>query len=121
MRTNSRATGAARKSAALATRPMTYESYFVFELPVFLLGIGHESPLQQHAAFLSIPLQHECAFRPRLPRLVLFLQQDMAASLQQSFMSQQASAVWLVFCGGFRDSPAAETANMTALVSKHLK
>jgi len=75
---------------------------------VFLLGIGHASPLQQHAAFLSIPLQQEWAF---LPRLDFFLQQDMAASLQQPAMSQQASALWLVFCGGFRVSPAAEIAN----------
>src|SRR6266851_1654286 len=66
---------------------------------VFLLGIGHASPLQQHAAFLSIPLQQEWAF---LPRLVFFLQQDIAASLQQPAISQQAS--W----GGFRVSPAAE-------------
>jgi hypothetical protein len=38
----------------------------------------------------------------------------MAASLQQSFMSQQASEFWLVFCGGFRVSPAAEMANAAA-------
>ena len=29
-------------------------------------------------------------------------------------MSQQASAFWLVFCGGFRFSAAAETANAAA-------
>jgi hypothetical protein len=83
-----------------------------FELLVFLLGIGHESPLQQHAV-PPLPLQQAWAF---LPRFVFFLQQDMAASpaLQQSFMSQQASAFWLVFCGGFRVSAAAEIANAPA-------
>jgi hypothetical protein len=83
-----------------------------FELLVFLFGIGHESPLQQHAAAPPLPLQQACAFLPCL----FFLQQDMAASpaLQQSFMSQQASALWLVFCGGFRFSAAAETANAPA-------
>jgi hypothetical protein len=80
----------------------------------FLLGIGHASPLQQHAALLSIPLQQEWAFFQRLPRLVFFLQQDIAASLQQPAISQQASALWLVFCGGFRVSPAAEMANAEA-------
>ena len=63
------------------------------EFPVgFLLGIGHESPLQQHPAAPSLPAQQEWAFLP----FFFFLQQDMSA-LQQSFMSQQASAFWLVF------------------------
>jgi hypothetical protein len=78
---------------------------------VFLLGIGHESPLQQHAAFLSIPLQQAWAF---LPRFDFFLQQDIAASLQQPAMSQQASAVWLVFCGASRVRAAVETARAAA-------
>jgi hypothetical protein len=76
----------------------------------FLLGMVHESPLQQHDAPLFF-LQQACAF---LPLLVFFLQQDMAPVLQQFFMSQQASALWLVFCGGFRVSPAAEMANAPA-------
>jgi len=38
----------------------------------------------------------------------------MAASLQQSFMSQQASAFWLVFGGGFSVRAAAEIANAPA-------
>jgi len=42
------------------------------------------------------------------------LQQDIAASLQQPFMSQQASAAWLEFCGGLRVRPAAEMANKPA-------
>ena len=82
----------------------------LLEFAGFLLGMVHESPLQQHdAPFLA--LQQACAF---LPLLVFFLQQDMAPLLQQFFMSQQASALWLVFCGGFRVSPAAETANAAA-------
>jgi hypothetical protein len=82
----------------------------------FLLGIVHESPLQQHdAPFLA--LQQAWAF---LPLLVFFLQQDMAPLLQQFFMSQQASEFWLVFCGGFRVSPAAEMAN-TAPQAKLIK
>jgi len=76
----------------------------------FLLGMVHESPLQQHdAPFLA--LQQACAF---LPLLVFFLQQDMAPLSQQFFMSQQASALWLVFCGGLRVRPAAEMANAAA-------
>jgi hypothetical protein len=56
----------------------------------FLLGIGQESPLQQHAAPFLL-LQQAWAFLPRL----FFLQQDMFLSpaLQQSLMSQHASAV----------------------------
>jgi hypothetical protein len=56
----------------------------------FLLGIGQESPLQQHAAPF-LPLQQAWAFLPRL----FFVQQDMFLSpaLQQSFTSQHASAV----------------------------
>jgi hypothetical protein len=77
----------------------------------FLLGIGHASPLQQHAALLSIPLQQACAF---LPLFDFFLQQDMAASLQQFAMSQQASEFWLLFCGGLRFRAAAEIANTAA-------
>jgi hypothetical protein len=57
----------------------------------FLFGIGQASPLQQHEAALSLPLQQEWAF---FPFLLFFLQQDMAASLQQPFMSQQASVPW---------------------------
>jgi hypothetical protein len=86
------------------------ETQFVFEFAAFLLGIGHESPLQQHAAAVSLPLQQECAFLP----LDFFLQQDMAASLQQFAMSQQADAFELVFCGGFRVNPAAEMAKAAA-------
>jgi hypothetical protein len=33
-------------------------------LPLFLLGIGHESPLQQQDSALSLPLQQACAFLP---------------------------------------------------------
>jgi hypothetical protein len=62
-------------------------SQFVFTLVGFLFGIVHESPLQQHEAPL-LALQQACAF---LPRLVFFLQQDMAPLLQQFSMSQQAS------------------------------
>jgi hypothetical protein len=61
----------------------------------FLLGIVHESPLQQHDAPLPA-LQQACAF---LPRFVFFLQHDMAPLLQQFSMSQQASELWFVFCG----------------------
>jgi hypothetical protein len=80
-----------------------------FAFPVFLLGIGQESPLQQHAA-PPLPEQQACAF---LPLFVFFLQQDMFLSpaLQQFSISQQASALWLEFCGGFRVSPAAEMAS----------
>jgi hypothetical protein len=35
-------------------------------------------------------------------------------SVQQPCMSQQASEFWLVFCGGFRVSPAAEIASAAA-------
>jgi hypothetical protein len=55
---------------------------------LFLLGMGHESPLQQQEspeAFL--PLQQAWAFLP----LLFFLQQDIAPSLQQFSMSQHAS------------------------------
>ena len=34
----------------------------------------------------------------------------LSPALQQFSMSQQASPLWLVFCGGFRVSPAAEIA-----------
>lgn len=60
-----------------------------------LLGMGHESPLQQHEADLSLPLQHACAFLP----LRFFLQQVIAASLQQFAMSQHAEVLELLFCG----------------------
>jgi len=45
----------------------------------------------------------------------LALQQDMSLSppLQQSFMSQQASVFWLLFCG-VTVNAAAETANAAA-------
>jgi hypothetical protein len=57
-------------------------------LVLFLLGMGHESPLQQQESpepFL--PLQQAWAFLP----LLFFLQQDIAPSLQQFSMSQHAS------------------------------
>jgi hypothetical protein len=83
----------------------------VFELPVFLLGIGQESPLQQQAALLSMPLQQAWAFLP----FFFALQQDMSfMSVQQPALSQQASVFWLVFCGGFRVSAAAEMVNAPA-------
>ena len=84
---------------------------WVFELAGFLLGIGHESPLQQHDAGPFLPLQQAWAF---LPRLVFLLQQDIAPPLQQFSMSQQASEFWLVFCGGFRVRAPAETAKAPA-------
>jgi hypothetical protein len=59
----------------------------LFEFPVFLFGIGHESPLQQQAAAPSLPAQQAWAF---LPFFFFFLQQDMSA-VQQSCISQQAS------------------------------
>jgi len=66
----------------------------VLVLPAFLFGMGHEPPLQQQDAFLSMPLQQEWAF---LRFFVLALQQDIAASLQQFSMSQQAAEFWLLF------------------------
>jgi hypothetical protein len=79
------------------------------EFPVgFLLGIGHESPLQQHPAAPSLPAQQEWAFLP----FFFFLQQDMSA-LQQSFMSQQASA--FEFCAELKVSAAAETARVAPM------
>ena len=57
-------------------------------LLLFLLGMGHESPLQQQESpepFLS--LQQACAFLP----LLFFLQHDIAPLLQQFSMSQHAS------------------------------
>jgi len=62
-------------------------------LVAFLLGMGHESPLQQHDAALSLPLQQAWAFLP----LRFFLQHDMAPSLQQLAISQQAEVLWLLF------------------------
>jgi hypothetical protein len=100
------------KAPRPSSLPVDYESQSPLAFAVvFLLGIGHASPLQQHAAFLSIPLQQAWAF---LPRLDFFLQQDIAASLQQPAISQQASALWLVFCGGFRVMPAAVMVNAAA-------
>jgi len=49
-------------------------SQLLFEFAAFLLGIGHELPLQQHDAALSLPLQQAWAF---LPLLFFLLQQDM--------------------------------------------
>jgi hypothetical protein len=69
----------------------------------------HESPLQQQAApFPS--LQQAWAFLPRL----FFLQQDMAPALQQSFVSQQASAFWVMFWG-LAANAAAETARVAPM------
>jgi hypothetical protein len=80
------------------------------EFPVgFLLGIGHESPLQQHPAAPSLPAQQEWAFLP----FFFFLQQDMAPSLQQPFTSQQASA--LEFCVELKVRAAAETASVAPM------
>lgn len=87
------------------------------EPPVFLLGIGHESPLQQHDAAPSLPLQQACAFL----WCFVFLQQDMSLSpaLQQSFTSQQAPS-WVVFCGVLRVIAAVETAK-AAVQAKLIK
>jgi len=73
--------------------------------------MGHESPAQQHATALSLPLQQALAFLPFL----FFLQQDISA-LQQSFMSQQDSA-WLEFCAEPRVSEAAETARLAPIAN----
>jgi hypothetical protein len=82
------------------------------EFPVgFLLGIGHESPLQQHPAAPSLPAQQAWAFLP----FFFFLQQDMAASLQQPCMSQQASVFWLEFEFWLRVRAAAETARVAPM------
>jgi hypothetical protein len=75
----------------------------VFELLVFLLGIGQVPVPQQHVSLLSMPLQQAWAFLP----FFFFLQQDMSA-LQQSFISQQAAELVLP-CGESRVKAAAET------------
>jgi hypothetical protein len=72
-----------------------------------LLGIVHESALQQHLAPLFF-LQHECAF---LPRRVFFLQQFIAPGSQQPSLLQQA-ALPLSFWGVPNVSAAAEIARL---------
>jgi hypothetical protein len=60
-----------------------------------LLGIVHESALQQQLAPLFF-LQHECAF---LPFLVFFLQQFIAPGSQQPSLLQHAVLEEFEFCG----------------------
>ena len=78
---------------ALARRPplgfqVKGNQLLVFLL--FLLGMGHESPLQQQESPVPfVPLQQACAFLP----LLFFLQQDIAPLLQQFSLSQHASVV----------------------------
>jgi hypothetical protein len=84
---------------------------------VFLLGIGHASPLQQHSAPFFV-LQQACAFLP----FFFFLQQDMSLSpaLQQSFEPQQASPLCMPHCGAGRVRAAVETA-MAAVQARLIK
>jgi hypothetical protein len=74
-----------------------------------LLGIVHESALQQQLAPLFF-LQHECAF---LPFLVFFLQQFISPGSQQPSLLQQAWVVLeLLFWGVPKLIAAAEIAKL---------